>query len=592
MQPLYLCIHLRDFATLALTVSHFCEPQANVGHPNKDGIERAPLLPSIGKSGSGAAAAVAILSGEPPLERVFALNSAARALGLTCGMSRLQAESFPAMIVRRNPAQEEHAFAILLRCAEHWSPRIEIVASPAEQSCGATLLLDVSGSQRLLGSPQQIASAVYRAVCDLPHIRQQQANVGDPSHDELSVAVARNADAAVLAARGISGSTVIASGREAATLAALPMSVLELDEEQTQTLDAWGIRTLGQFAALEPRALAARLGQSGARLQAQARGESIYFLVPNEEPADVPICASLELEHPVELLEPLLLLLNQLLEQVIAGAQQRAFAIASVELTLRLEKSTVKSGPDLPGAAAGAVAAYPNAKPASGKCGEPEKVEDHRLIRPALPERERLNLLKLFQLELEMHPPAAPITALRVVAHPARPQTAQQGLFTAQAPEPGKLEILLARLRKLAGEGRVGSPELLDSRGADSFRLTRFAPSTSQVSAAQDAARNLGHPLGREGSITRYSPALRVLRPPRAVGIELRGGSPAVLHDDGQRLKLQTASGPWRTSGEWWTQTAWSREEWDVSLQADPKRLLRLAHDPANRTWYVIGMYD
>ena len=43
---------------------------------------------------------------------------------------------------------------------------------------------------------------------------------------------------------------------------------------------------------------------------------------------------------------------------------------------------------------------------------------------------------------------------------------------------------------------------------------------------------------------------------------------------------LQTGSGPWRTSGAWWTNPGWCREEWDVVLQELPQRCLRLAHDP------------
>ncbi len=72
------------------------------------------------------------------------------------------------------------------------------------------------------------------------------------------------------------------------------------------------------------------------------------------------------------------------------------------------------------------------------------------------------------------------------------------------------------------------------------------------------------------------------------------------MHYEGTRLLVQAASGPWRTSGAWWTHPAWCREEWDVALKnvlqnalvADAGRCLRLAHDPATGGWYVIGTYD
>jgi protein ImuB len=64
------------------------------------------------------------------------------------------------------------------------------------------------------------------------------------------------------------------------------------------------------------------------------------------------------------------------------------------------------------------------------------------------------------------------------------------------------------------------------------------------------------------------------------------------MRDEGARHIVQSASGPWRSSGAWWTHPAWSREEWDVELNEQPQRCLRLAHDPAAGGWYVVGIYD
>ena len=132
---------------------------------------------------------LAVLSGDPPLERVFAINQPARLLGLETGMSRVQAESFPVVVLRRDRQQEDASFAELMSCAQQFSPRIEIIASPQEETCGATLVLDVSGSERLLGNARQIAKTVRQSVYAMGY--------------EASVAAAHNADAAVLAARGI-----------------------------------------------------------------------------------------------------------------------------------------------------------------------------------------------------------------------------------------------------------------------------------------------------------------------------------------------------------------------------------------------------
>jgi protein ImuB len=389
----------------------------------------------------------------------------------------------------------------------------------------------------LLGSAAQIGATLWHEVCAYGY--------------EASVASARRASAALLAARGTSGVTTIAPGCEAETLAPLPLSVLEPDVVAAQTFENWGIHSLRQLAALPTKSLAARLGQSGLRLQSLARGECNSLLVPTEEPVDAPLTESMELEYPVELLEPLLFLLSQMLELLLQRASERALAIASVETCLVLDGAS-----------------------------HDVRSEHRRTVRPTLPERDRLTLLKLIQLDLELHPPEAAVIALRVTAYPARAQTAQQGLFAAQAPEAGRMEILLARLRKLVGEGRVGAPELLDSHAHEAFRVNDF-----QIEQA--ASRTTVHAVPAQRAL-----ALRMVRPPQVVDVEVRGDAPCAMRYEGKRLLLQTSSGPWRTSGAWWTNTTWCREEWDVELQEQPQRCLRLAHDPSASCWYVIGIYD
>ena len=475
--PLYLCVHVPDFAAQSLTRRH-------------------PELHSR---------AVVVLSGNAPLERVFFMNQQAHLMGLTPGMSRLQAESFAVAVLRRNRQQEDASFAELSDCAQRFSPRIEGIASPREESCGATLLLDISGCGRLLGDARQIAESARHSAGAMGY--------------EANVVASHNAHAAVLAARGIEGAMAIACGREAEVLAPFPLAVLELDETLAQTFATWGIHTLRQLAALPAKALVARVGQSGLHLQAQARGEYSHLLVPTEEPADAMIAESMELDHPVELLEPLLFLLSQMLKQVTERAALRALAIASVEICMVVEGNALES------------ASQP------GTLQRPLG-EHRRRIRPALPERDRHTLLKLIQLDLELHPPEGAVIALRLEAHPARAQISQQGLFTAQAPGVGTDGDLLARLRKLVGEGRVGAPELIDSHAPEAFRIADFEigqPSSPRVNVKPAS----------------HASALRMVRPPVAVAVELRGNAPSAMYYEGQRLALQSSSGPWRSSGAW-----------------------------------------
>jgi len=208
--------------------------------------------------------------------------------------------------------------------------------------------------------------------------------------------------------------------------------------------------------------------------------------------------------------------------------------------------------------------------------------EHRRVVRPALPERNHATLLKLIQLDLEMYPPHAAVVALHMRGQPARPQSVQRGLFVPQTPEAGRLEVLLARLRKLVGEDRVGAPELLDSHRPDAFRMTAFPSNTNSPQA--DSRRI-------------YTSALRMLRPPRAVRVEMEQTRMITLSLGGRKLRVDKASGPWKTSGEWWTHTEWCREEWDVTLdttllQEQEKLHCRVAYDPGARCWYLTGIYD
>jgi protein ImuB len=503
--PLYLSLHLRDFA--AQTMARL-EPE----------LRKRPL---------------AILDGDPPLETVFALNQSARNLGLESGMSRLQAESFDGISVSARVKQrEDSAFRIFMKSAERFSPRIEVLASPTERTSGAALILDASGSERLFGAPGQIAAALRRDV--------------EAAGFEPGIATSGNAYAAVLAARGFPGITVIPSQNESTVLSPLALSVLELEPEQEETFASWGIKTLGALAALPQKALIARIGQAGYRLQTLARGEYQHLLVPVASPADAVLSESTELEHPVDLLEPLLFVLSRMLEQIIARAAEHALAIAWVETRLVLDCATCK--------------------------------EHRRVVRPALPEYNHHTLLKLVQLDFEMHPPEAPVIALHMQAQPAHPQTVQQGLFAPQTPEAGRLEVLLARLRKLLGEDRIGAPELLDSHRPDAFRMAPFLPNAS--TSLQTAATGI------------HASALRMLRPPRAVRVEMQDSRMAALFLDGRKLPVHRMSGPWKTSGTWWTHSEWCREEWDVALGEQERLCCRVAYDPGARCWYLTGIYD
>jgi hypothetical protein len=58
----------------------------------------------------------------------------------------------------------------------------------------------------------------------------------------------------------------------------------------------------------------------------------------------------------------------------------------------------------------------------------------------------------------------------------------------------------------------------------------------------------------------------------------------------GLRGAVVARAGPWPTAGEWWAETTWAREEWDIALPDGTA--CRLARDLATDAWTVDAVYD
>jgi protein ImuB len=100
-------------------------------------------------------------------------------------------------------------------------------------------------------------------------------------------------------------------------------------------------------------------------------------------------------------------------------------------------------------------------------------------------------------------------------------------------------------------------------------------------------------PTKNEQQFASVPTALRVCRPPQTIGVVLSNGTPTRVFLDGQRYTVREIAGPWRVSGQWWSEANWCREEWDVRLATDAlERVCRIAFDPRSRCWYIQGTYD
>ncbi len=468
------------------------------------------------------------MEGEPRLQEVCSLTKRAHGLGMVHGMTQVEVETFAGVtVLRRSEKEEAAARQVLLECAGGFSPRVEERSENGVFLC----VIDIAGTKGLFGLPETLAQSLLARVRALGIT--------------ACVAVSGNFHAAVAVAKAPLPLSVrvIPTGEESTALAALPLTVLDLSEKQAETFSLWGIRTLGMLAALPEKELISRLGQSGKQLRQIARGEMPHLFQPMEPLFE--LTERMELDSPIEVLDALMFVVNLLLEQMILRATARVLALASVSIILTLEGGTTHT----------------------------------RAVRPALPTNDRQLWIKLLHLDLEAHPPQAPILIVSLDAEPGTTSQVQLGLFSPQLPEPSRLDVTLARIRAIVGDGNVGSAVLMDTHQPDNFRMEPFS-----VSAAEPSE------LPPPSLFT----AMRRIRPAEAIAVTLQNKRPKAFVFREQRYAVERAYGPWRAAGEWWNRTMWRCEQWDLVACADNGAMLCccLVRDLLREQWRMAALYD
>ena len=420
------------------------------------------------------------------------------------------------------------AEGILLALTRDFTPRVE--------SLGPTdALLDLHGLGRVWPAPELLGHALLLA--------------GRDRGLALHAAIASTRVAALVAARGRPGLTVITPGQEAETLAPLPLDLLDLAEERRDLFRRWGLRTLGDLAALPARGLAERLGPDGPRLRRLARGRDDVPLVPTRTPDTFE--STLDLEWPIDGLEPLSFVLARVLDPLMAALVRRGRRAAALTLELAL----VDGG------------------------------RHRRTLKPAAPSAEARTWRTLLLLDLEAHPPGEAgawdngrgqaILGVTATAEPTAARTVQFSLLDPAQPSPERLAELMARLHDWTSAGRGGAAALLDTHRPGAFAMEAFAPAGPEAEAAAVPVPRL---------------ALRAYRPPLPAQVVVRDGAPAFVSAAAAvRGPVVDRAGPWRSSGDWWD-APWSREEWDVALAGGA--LYRIFNDRLRDAWFVDGELD
>ena len=443
----------------------------------------------------------------------------------------------------------------LFTLAREFSPRVE----RAGPGC---VMFDASGLVRLVGD----ARAIGNAIVDMARARGF----------DVRVALASTLTAARLAVAGFSGVTVISPGQERSTLAGLPLRVLETSSRSrwsgrsNRLLDLlirWGLRTVGDLAALPAADLFERLGEPGVRLQRLARAEDERPLVPERD--EEPFEASIALEWPLEVLEPLSFVITRLLDPLADRLERAGAGAVRIEVRLRLTTREI----------------------------------DRRQLELPTPIRDPRVMRTLILLDLEARRPAAGIDEVTIHLEPARSRVVQGSLLERPLPPPERIATFVARLTALMGKGRCGAAILVDSHAPDVFLMGTFEPEARGQTAS--------HPLP-----LRF--ALRRFRPPRPIRVRVMDNRPVYVSVAAGSGRVVTCAGPWRTSGHWWAPAGfaerrgevgaraktplskpkgayfgpgkWHREEWDVAL-ADGA-VHRLYRDCALNRWFMEGVID
>jgi protein ImuB len=493
--------------------------------------------------------------------------------------------------------------------AQEFSPRYE--SKKSHESRGDVVSIDVRGLDRLLGRPQTIGE----------ELRREAARRGVRVH----VAVAATRTAALVLAMARPGLTVIDAGGEQDALAPLPIGILEtidlddsrraallgppnggperpalhrgarretLVQKQNSAISAisafnrWGLKTLGEVAALPSADLSARLGRQGLVWQAIARGEDIRPLVPDV--AEERFESSMELEWPIDGLEPMSFVLTRLLEPLSVRLERRDRGVAVLHVQLGLIAGDIYT----------------------------------RSLQLPSPMRDVRTLRTLALLDLESHPPPAAVDRVALVIDPTPGRVTQHTLFARPHPTPEQISTLLARLGAVMGQDRIGAPATVDSYRPGAFVMKPFATDHDDQrrargargenvlenllkNSADSAISALNVVSSRVPSLEPRAPALRRCRQPVPARVAAdASGRPVRVTTDRRGFAgggVVSVSGPWRTSGEWWETGAgragragqagpWDRDEWDVAL--NDGGAYRIFLDRTTGGWFIDAICD
>ncbi len=429
---------------------------------------------------------------------LHALNPAARAAGLRRGQTQADALAMiPRLICQpAEPAADARALTELAVWAERWSPSVSV--DPSEEGLEG-LFLDTTGAAHLFGGEAAL----------LAQIRARLAEAGIPAR--LAMAPTPGAAWALARWAAAAGHAPIATEESVAgDLADLPVEALRIDDRTLTAARRFGLKSIGSLYGMPRAGLARRFRDGDAvglvRRLDQARGFVAEALTPVRPPARYRAWQAWA--EPLGDLAGVEARLPELAEDLAAGLERDGQGARALTVTgFRTDGMTTRL---------------------SVKLGRPgrEATIWMRLFREA----------GLGRLELGFG-----LDAIMLTADVTEPIAARQGALEAKAgaAEVESLAALVDRLSARLGEGRVLTPEAVNSWIPERAERLRPALGRRPVACQSDVGRR----------------PILLLDPPEPVEepvFDLPEGAPARFVWRRVSRRVVRADGPERLSPEWW----------------------------------------
>ncbi len=380
-------------------------------------------------------------------------------------------------------------------------------------------------------------------------------------------------------------------------VSALPIEALDLPFEHLEILRHWGISTVGAFLALGKDKLAERLGPTVIEIFNRLSIHSIRPLKIATPPET--FIEEIEFENPIETLEPLLFILRRFVEQLSRRIELLYLVVAELHLKLGLTSgASYERVFTIPSPTGNAETLFRTLHThlenlrtdapiatlrLSAKPGRPESHQfglfettlrnpnqfaetlarlaalcgSDRVGTPVLEATHRPDAFRMqsadFSLSIEKKRPVG-LCPVRIGSGSSHTRTQRKSGKTCSTSR--KHWDYESSLQKNPNGIPPQSPGLPSLRGYPGSEVSNVHnPET--IAPGAPRSRIYGEQFPRGLPLRRY-------RPPSPARVEFRERRPALMRSAVFNGAIAHTRGPFFSSGNWWENNRWWREEWDI----------------------------